>query len=343
MNKNIRTVDDLLAEDSFLRWVTGEADDTERTFWEAWVEAGAANRVLYDEAMATLRLLRFKSPTPQVDVRESWRRLEARIDGLEGGVRTAARPWSRRELAWYYRMAAAILLILLAAAGYWFSTRVYGFETVRTDYGEKTVVHLPDGSSAILNGNSRLVHKRHWSGGVPREVTLEGEAFFSVRRSDDHTDLGEFLVHTPSGQVTVVGTEFNVTDWGDLARVVVTRGKVRFAVGAGALAEAQSVLITPSQAAEFRKDSGAFEVKTVNAEVYTSWRSAMLVFDNTPIYEILHRLERVYGLKVRVEDEAILAKQVSGKIENRKAVLLRGLANLLNRRVVEERGTFIIK
>ncbi|RMF58687.1 MAG: DUF4974 domain-containing protein [Calditrichaeota bacterium] len=343
MDKNIRNGDDLLTDDSFLRWVTGEAGDTERTFWEAWLEADAANRALYDEAMATLRLLRFKGPMRRVDVRKGWRRLEARIERHERGVRSTGRPGSRRESAWYYRLAAAILLTFLAAAGYWFSTRVYGFETVRTDYGEKTEVRLPDGSSVTLNGNSRLVHKRKWSPGGPREVTLEGEAFFSVRRSDEHTNLGQFLVHTPSGQVTVVGTEFNVTDWGDLARVVVTRGKVLFAGKADSVARQTSVLLMPNQAAEFRTDTEAFEVRTVNPKVYTSWRSTMLVFDNTPIYEILHRLEWVYGLKVRVEDEAILAKQVSGKIENRKEVLLRGLANLLNRRVVEERGMFIIK
>jgi ferric-dicitrate binding protein FerR (iron transport regulator) len=50
----------------------------------------------------------------------------------------------------------------------------------RTAFGETKIITLPDSSTVILNSNSLLRLKSAWKSTTPREVWLDGEAFFSV-------------------------------------------------------------------------------------------------------------------------------------------------------------------
>lgn len=64
------------------------------------------------------------------------------------------------------------------------------------------VVELPDGSIVYLNHNSAISYDEDFS---PRTVDVEGEIFFSVTEQET-----PFIVNTDMGEITVLGTEFNV-------------------------------------------------------------------------------------------------------------------------------------
>lgn len=74
--------------------------------------------------------------------------------------------------------------------------------------GENTVV-LADGTTVHLNAGSKLIYPIRF-GRKRRIVALEGEAYFEVAKDEEHP----FIVRTHLGEITVLGTEFNVNEIG---------------------------------------------------------------------------------------------------------------------------------
>ena len=100
---------------------------------------------------------------------------------------------------WKYGVAASLLII----AGWFLFSRLNSEVLFQTANGERTQGALPDGSTFVLNADSRLSYdKNNW--GTARKISLTGEAFFSVQKG------AVFSVETPTGSVQVLGTKFNV-------------------------------------------------------------------------------------------------------------------------------------
>ncbi|HMB90975.1 MAG TPA: FecR domain-containing protein, partial [Rhodothermales bacterium] len=154
------------------------------------------------------------------------------------------RPW--------HQVAMAACLALLIGVVFILSQQSI---THTAPFGETATIDLPDGSQVILNSGSTLSHQRTFGEEI-RRVTLEGEAFFSVAKSEI-----PFVVGTFNGTTTVVGTQFNVRAWKDdiepATDVSVLEGKVRLAAqqtaqhaitltaGESARLVAQSITPTP--------------------------------------------------------------------------------------------------
>lgn len=113
----------------------------------------------------------------------------------------------RRLLRW--SAAAAILLLAFFLYKYTMSpTRPLADNTVSTRPGSKSKIQLPDGTQVWLNADSRLTYQGTFTGPV-REVQLTGEAYFDVAKDKDHP----FIIHTPSVDIRVLGTAFNVRSY----------------------------------------------------------------------------------------------------------------------------------
>lgn len=339
--RNRYTVNDLLANDGFQRWALNEAGSEEKAFWESWISQSAENRRRAEEAARIITLLRFKPQKAEANVAAQLNRLRTRI--RESGGRQAI-GWKFPSTR-VHRIAAVLVCAVLLGAIVW-GVKVYfqrsNLIAIATDYGERHRISLPDGSTVILNGHSELRFAKNWQKRDTREVTLKGEAFFSVVRSQNPRPQ-TFIVHTEDGMVTVLGTEFTVTNWQDFTRVVLQRGKVEVTVLGEARRPGAGVVLSPNELVQFRRDTDSLTVERVNPEVYTSWTTDMLVFDRTPIAYVIERLEQTYGIEVRAGDAGILHEKISGKIENDKRVLLKGLASLLKRQVREAGGTIYIE
>jgi transmembrane sensor len=74
--------------------------------------------------------------------------------------------------------------------------------------------------------------------------------------------------------------------------------------------------------------------KVVNPEVYSSWRNNILIFNQTPLYEVANLIEDTYGLKVEFENEAQASKTITGNVPAANVdVLLLALSKSFNFRV----------
>ncbi|MEO1021076.1 MAG: FecR domain-containing protein [Bacteroidota bacterium] len=130
-------------------------------------------------------------------------------------------PVTEKRTSFVYWAAASAVLFMLGIGS------VLTFErTYTTSSGEQNSQVLPDGSRITLNGNSSLSYRPVLFNYMHRKVQLEGEARFDVVPSTK-----AFVVNTEATSVTVLGTQFTVSDWSDntsLSPVVrVFEGNVR--------------------------------------------------------------------------------------------------------------------
>ncbi len=95
-------------------------------------------------------------------------------------------------------IAASIVLI----AGFSFAFFM-GNVISKTTIAETKMIVLPDASEVQVGASSELVYNKYLFY-LSRKLTLEGEAYFSVEKGS------RFTVKTSSGNVTVLGTKFNV-------------------------------------------------------------------------------------------------------------------------------------
>ncbi|WP_322575236.1 FecR family protein [Fodinibius sp.] len=161
-------------------------------------------------------------------------------------------------------------------------------------------------------------------------VWLEGEALFSITRKPKY-DSRTFIVHTPDGNVSVLGTEFSVNTTDGRSRVVLKEGSVRVNVQDSLGKKDLEYVMEPNQMALFSQNLDKIEVEQVNPEVYTSWASDSLVLDNTPLSDLIKRIEFTYGVEVKVNNKALLDKKLTGRFKNLNlSFILEGIAKTLN-------------
>ena len=239
----------------------------------------------------------------------------------ETGRSLTVRPW--------LRYAAALTGLLMLGAAYFLITNSPSVITHKTAFGETMKVILPDSSVVTLNGNSRLSYGPAWPSATTREVWLEGEAFFDVRKitkAENASEKLKFVVHTASFNVEVLGTSFNVNERKALASVVLRTGKVRLQQHD----EKAGIMMNPGDLVTFLKESHQLFTKKVDPELYTSWTDNKLIFDRTPLSEIARLLEDNYGLEVTLKDAHLRERIFTGTIPTMQVeVLLRILEESL--------------
>jgi ferric-dicitrate binding protein FerR (iron transport regulator) len=241
---------------------------------------------------------------------------------------------------WFRPVAvAASVAVLLAAVGYWLFPAPAPRSTYRTGYGQTREIILPEGSRVVLNGNSTLSVPTHWPAGGPREVWLDGEAFFAVTHRPDHR---KFVVTTPGKlRVEVLGTEFNVYGRQQKTKVSLNAGAVQLHVGpAGG---GSPLRMKPDELVEFDGRSERLTRKKVNAEMISSWKNKKLIFENTSLREVTQLLGDTYGVTARVGNPALLQQRFSGTVPNENLdVLLDGLAGLFDLEITRRGNTIHI-
>jgi ferric-dicitrate binding protein FerR (iron transport regulator) len=271
-----------------------------RNFWELWLMQHPDKRGEVDEAKKLLQAVRFSRHELTGDeLSDLWNRIHRQDQQVK--------PTSSTRFGWPYRVAAALIAISVAAVLYLMSNEK-PWAQYQTAYGETKSITLPDGSTVVLNANSKLTVFSDWSEQPSREILLDGEAFFSVTHK---TNNQPFKVITAEGvTVEVLGTTFNVYNRTNSTKVVLNSGQIRLN-----LPTAQSpemVLMKPGEMVEYKEQH--YKKKAVNPLLYTAWTNNRIILDRTSLAEMVYMLKDSYGLEVKVADPKLLEETVSGSM-----------------------------
>ncbi len=266
---------------------------------------------------------------------EDWK--ESKTILRRAGIR-ADQPQKRRlpvaRLLWGSAAAAAILI---AAFLFWPQNRLTEPLTYQTGYGETRTILLPDSSSVLLNANSRLVWDSGWKKKGKRDLTLDGEAFFDVKKVNGM----EFVVQSDHIKVKVLGTTFNFRSRRGLSHVFLESGKVDLEIPE---LQEQSVALTPGNAVLYDSEKKDLRIETSSSlNQSASWVEGMLEFENTSLGNILDHLEGLYGKKFKAEDKAILERRMDLSLPYSNWDLIRKVLEIsLDVKFTESQDTIVV-
>ena len=189
--------------------------------------------------------------------------------------------------------AAAAVALLVTVGITWHSTpEVVPAELVcvQTGFNEKTQVVLPDESVVWLNANTTLTYSEDFIADN-REVTLSGEAFFDVVTMPEMP----FVVHVSGNDITVKGTKFNVTAYGQESEIAASlvEGAIVFN------SEKVSVEMVPGEQLIYNVLTEDLAKTKVDTRSSFSWINGKLDYASISLQKLLGRLTSIYGVEFR--------------------------------------------
>jgi len=186
------------------------------------------------------------------------------------------------------------------------------YSEIYIPYGQKFNIHLTDGTKVWLNSGSRLKFAQNLYRTIgERLVFLEGEAYFDVAKNTSRP----FIVKTGNLDVQVLGTEFNVSNYGTDKQIATTliEGSVKV-LNTEKLNE--ELLLTPNYQATYEKTVGKLNKKQVDTSIYTAWMDNKIIVDGLSFPEILEQLERFYNVNVTNSAQHLNDYKYKGEFEN---------------------------
>ncbi|MEQ6168606.1 FecR domain-containing protein [Ekhidna sp. MALMAid0563] len=183
----------------------------------------------------------------------------------------------------YLRYAAAAVL-LLATSFVFYTMLVPDMTTIQTQIGEQRTISLPDGSEVVLNANSSLTYSEDdWEENT-RTVKLVGEAFFKVQKGNT------FTVHSNTGSVSVLGTQFTVRDVADFYEVKCFEGSVEVASGE------EKEILKPKRSVR-RLGNKRMLLRSIKGSS-PEWLIGKTTFESVPVSQVLAALKNQYDIRI---------------------------------------------
>ncbi len=171
-------------------------------------------------------------------------------------------------------------------------------------FGRSTTMTLADGTKLWLNAGTRIDFPTRFTGDR-REIKLIGEIYLEVAPDPNKP----FIVNTDKLSVEVLGTAFNVSayDWDTTHSVVLVTGNVMVH------SSDDTTGLLPGEMAEIA--NGTIATQAVDVTEHISWTKGVLVFNSTPIPDILTKVGHYYNVSFDVSpDLSINEKSWSGKL-----------------------------
>lgn len=261
-----------------VRHLKGESTVEESSVLTAWLQESEENRDTYSELKEIWAIEKVSDPKV----------ISAGLHHVKSKIAASSRTIFIR-----YAAAAAAAVIGLAVV----------FISQQNNYVEKTalagqVLHLklPDGTLVHLAPESKIRYRN-------REIILEGEAFFEVRK-DAHKP---FSVMAGKLSVNVLGTRFNVSD----SAVSLVDGKVQVKVKDSAW------LLQPGQQLYYDAKEERCYQRDYDVEAVTGWASALLVFRNESFASAAMKIEKMYDVKIIFSDPETANSKLFAKFSNK--------------------------
>lgn len=290
------TAEMFVSDDSFRKWIKNPTSE-EETFWQEFLQLYPHQKVEVEKARAIIRAV------------EQYYQEEASSEEMEASFavvqkRAANNPLrvvhKRRWRAWQIA-ASIILLIGLSVMSIIYFNAAQNTPVYATDFGKQQQVVLPDGSVVELNANSKLRISNNWKKATNREVWLDGEAYFSVKKIP--SKQAKFIVHTPVLNVEVYGTQFNVNTRQEKTEVVLEEGHIQVVFSDQKVSG--DISMTPGEIVTYNAKDKKVKHKKEPTQQYTSWKDGFLIFESADLSTVAKRIGEIYQIHLIIPQESI--------------------------------------
>ncbi len=348
--------------------VTGELPPEETAALRRWVEAAPERREALAQMEAIWQATDVSAELDAANGEAELRRIKAEA---EGGGRLIARvgppaprrsgfdvmPHRNARVGTLLRVAAALALVTTGGLLWWSHRSTPGavpsvaapaaMAEYRTARGERLTLNLPDGTEVRLAPGSIL--RRPSDYGVRgRLVQLDGEAYFAVA----HDSTQPFVVSTGRALARVLGTRFVVRSYAEepVTDIVVAEGRVavrRTYAARGAVADASpidSLILGSRDHATVTAEGELRLARGVALDRYVSWTEGRLMFEDTPLREVVQQLGRWYGIELRLADPSLDDRRLTATLRHETASQAVDLiATVLGLSVSRSQGAYVLR
>jgi ferric-dicitrate binding protein FerR (iron transport regulator) len=320
--------------------LSGNIREDDARMLDAWVARDAEHREYYENLLRVWEVSVHaveNVPLPDAD----WANLEARMSTPASKLRlphitvpNVSLPYiSVRRMA----IAASILLVAVVGAAIWYQVQNNRLaHTILAEAGDNSTfeVVLPDGSKVTLRQGSTLSYDRDFDS---RDVSLSGEAFFSVARDEEKP----FSITAANGTVRVLGTKFNLkAEEGVPVELFVEEGRVAFSptsqkYDAKIFSTGQAGILNTAKDAEVERTAAS-------GQNITSWVTGRLVFDHTPLDHVITDIARHFSVAMTADSSLYACELKADFTHATLDNVLETLSFSLNLQIEKSGDTYVI-
>lgn len=191
--------------------------------------------------------------------------------------------------------------------------------TLYTEKGVKGFTQLPDSSKVWLNSDSKIIYPQEFTGNT-RNVQISGEAYFEVKKDSLHP----MIINTNKDfAIEVLGTTFNVKSYENDAKVEATlyTGAITMHYKNIKTKKVETFALKPNESFSYVETENipkSFKYKEPQKQ--SAWKDGQLIFNNTPMNDVLKILERWYGTKFIINNQNIYKYKLSAEFSSESIV-----------------------
>ena len=312
---HIYTVRDFALDENFQQWVL-KPDVKNNYEWSNWLKQHPEKEKVIAEAITLVKSIHFRDYHLTAEQKDQlwdavWDNIATDHTSEISAPQVPAKGRLHRLFSWKY--AAALLLgVLLGTLWLTHEDRQFHALTMSTSTlpGQTKRLVLPDSSEVVLNAGSGLVFAQKEKG--IREVWLDGEACFHVHHTAQNA---KFIVHTFDRlSVEVLGTTFNVNNFGNKIAVALQEGSVKLNITELQSQQQTQLYLQPGEVLSYDKQDGEYSKSKTDVMKITAWTQGLLMMDEYTVADAILFMQQVFDKQVTVKDTKMLRYRVSGSM-----------------------------
>ncbi|MCC5928082.1 MAG: FecR domain-containing protein [Cyclobacteriaceae bacterium] len=299
-------LEDFLKDDFFVSWVKRPGPESVH-FWEKWMAENPDKLPLLQQAREIIQRIKYKN---------TYQPSESEYNSILENVLRNQQPYYKnsRSSVWnsplFGRVAATFISLVTFAGIFYFLTRGElekpnepvakekpSAITRYNPYGQRIAFKLQDGTEVKLNSDTRITFPVVFDS-LTREITLEGEAFFTVARDENRP----FIIRSGDLTTTVLGTSFNIKAYksDQQIEVAVLSGSVKLSKNDSAALEEEILL--PSEMGRYSPSRNRIQKENFDPMLITAWKDGILYFNRSNFNYVFSALSHWYGVYFVMED-----------------------------------------
>ena len=266
---------------------------------------------------------------------EAWDTLSQNMNNLKSSLRVKQSSFFQNKIKFSmpsihkpsYALFLPIILILILPIYFNFNQN----KNFTTKPGENLSLVLPDNSKVVLNSSSSITYTKGFNASH-RTLHLEGEAYFEVQSL-----TLPFIIQTKYGEVTVLGTAFNVKSRNDGFEVGVNVGQVKVSN------RDSFVQLNRKQCLMGYGSFNQHTILNIENEKYPGWINQKLYCKQTNLETVCKEIERIHNVKIKFSNQKMKQITITGTIDTSELeTMLNTIALLSQHSFKLEDGTYTV-
>jgi hypothetical protein len=172
--------------------------------------------------------------------------------------------------------------------------------------GKRSKITFGDGTGVWVNSGTKVIYPEYFDE-KKREIFVEGEVFLDVAQDS----AKPFIVKTRQLDVTVIGTQFNISAYkaDEQLQVVLVKGKVEIETPGKKKNE-----LSPNELFSYNTSTHENNITPVDVNDYVAWKDGYYPFEKQQMDLVLRKISRFYGINI-TWNEKLNEFSCSGKLD----------------------------